>query len=499
MQFWRNPEFVRLSRAEMRAPRAITMAVLALVVCALVGLSCWGAVDESKDFFHLFHVWLVGIQFTVLGFWCATACGHAISRERELKTFDFLRTTRLTAMELAVGKVFGAPIMAYFVVACTLPLSVGSGLLGGISPATLVGVYVLLVAFALFVSILSLWVSMLLEKSNSGLAVIVTLLPIGFGYTFTYSPFSGFSALSIFPALFDFYNVRTGGQQFPPTVVGIEVPYLLLTLFLYGAFGAWFVLMLVRNLKKEREEMNLITGWQAIGFVAFLNILYYLFLDPKKLTMAFSSGSFRSQDAAGVALSVNTMLLYMLGLALIGSREKLKVWWRNMQAGHESFLARNGLVWPWLLIGALVAYAFLAAEALGLQRAVPVSSWRLGISAVIFFDLVVFVVRDITFLQWCTLTRMKRPLLKGFLYLWLYYVAVGIVTSVVGLASQSASALVAGLLTPWQIFGLESVGLASAHPSYVGMALQIAVTFLLITTTTRRLGRAPTVPIEASA
>ena len=55
MVFWKNPEFIRHVRAELRAPRAITMAALTLVICGLVALSCWGAADHPADFFRLLH------------------------------------------------------------------------------------------------------------------------------------------------------------------------------------------------------------------------------------------------------------------------------------------------------------------------------------------------------------------------------------------------------------------------------------------------------------
>ncbi len=499
MAFWQNPEFVRHVRAELRAPRAITMAALTLVICGLVALSCWGAADKPFEFFQLLHFWLVGIQFTVLGLWCASACGQAISREKDLKTFDFLRTTRLTAWELAVGKILGAPIMAYFVVGCSLPISLVAGILGGISLATLLGAYVLLAAFALFVSVMGLWVSMLIEKSSAGVPAIVTVVPVAIAYPFAFSPFSGFSAISIFPVLFALYHVQTSDSMIPPTVFGFAVPYLGLTLALYAAFGAWFIFMLVRNLKRDREEMRLLSNWQAIGFVAFLNILYYAFLDPRRLAMESNFGGLRPQNAAMIALVLNSAILFLVGVALIGSREKSKVWWRNRVAGRQGYLSGTGLVWPWLVIGALVAYAMLAAEALGVQRAVHLQNWRLGFSGVVLLDMLVFIVRDVLFLQWCTLTRLKRPLVKGFLFLSLYYFAAGVISSVIGLASQTAGSLVVGLLTPWQIMVLEDVGLAQAHPSYVGMGLQVAVSAFLVTVITRRLSRPPLVPASSPA
>jgi hypothetical protein len=490
VRFWQNPEFARHVRAEMRLPRAVTMATISLVICALVGFSCWGAADNLTEFFRYFHYWLAGIQFCVLGLWCASACGQAIARERELKTFDFLRTTRLTAWDLTVGKVFGAPIMAYFVVGCSLPVSVVSGVLAGIPLRALAGFYLLMVVFVLFVSLVALWGSMLAEKSNAFVALLVFLAPLAVGMPFSHTPFSGFSALDPWESIRSLYGAGAGSGTIAPSIFGFAAPYLSLSIFLYVAFGAWFVLMLVRNLKEERDEICLLSHWQAVGFVAFLNLLYFAFLNPRFLGPAHVL-DFTPQEASAIAVAVNSALLFLMGIALIGSREKLKVWWRKRAAGTASYLSGEGIVWPWLVIGAVVAYAFLVAEALGLQRSVPLSDWRLGFEAVAFLNFLVFVVRDVVFIQWSTLTRMKRPLFKGFLYLSLYYAAAGIVSSVLALASRTTGNLILGLFTPWQVITQGSAGFSAMHAAYVGMVLQVAVTALLLTAINRRLSRPP--------
>ncbi len=495
MKFWENPEFVRHLRADLRGPRAITMGSLTLIICALFGLSCWGSTENLNEFFKLFHYWLVGIQFTVLGFWCASACGQAISRERDLKTFDFLRTTRLTAGELAIGKIFGAPIMAYFVTACSLPISIIVGVLGGIPATTLLGVYVLLFVFALFVSLMGLWVSMLLEKSSAAAAVVLTLMPTLVGFSFSGSPFPGFAGISIFPALLSLYHVKADVAMAVPVLFGIKVPFLVVTILLYATFGAWFALMTVRNLKKERDEMRLLSHWQAVGLVAFLNVLYYAFLDPKRLLetpLAGPYGAIHPWEAAVVVVVLNASVLFLVGCAMIGSKERLKVWWRQRLAGEVGYLSRDGFVWPWLAMGACVGYALLAGEAFGLSNDnISWREWDLGFSAVLFLNILIFIIRDITFLQWCALTRMKRPLFKGFLYLTLYYVAVAIVGSVMSLASETAGGSILGLFSPWQMMGAHETGLAHVQASYVGMALQAVFAAFLVTLIARRLSRPP--------
>lgn len=508
MAFWRNPEFVRHLRAETRAPRAIIMAVLALVVCGLIGLACWTAADHDLDkFFRLFHYWLVGLQFSVLGIWCASACGQAISRERELKTFDFLRTTRLTSWELVVGKVLGTPIMAYFAVGCTVPISVAAGLLGGISVGTLLGIYLLLVTFALFASILGLWVSMLVERSSSVVAIFALLLPQMVGWGFARSAFAGFGATGILPGILKLYGQGADPIRATPTVFSYPAPYWMLTVFLYVTAGAWLVLMLCRNFKKDRECVRLLSRWQAIGLLAYFNVLYFAFLDPTRMLPASGSVSrmifdrpystIGPHEVAQTAMVLNAMVLFLIGLAMIGSKEKLRIWWRQHHAGEGGYFATDGLVWPWLIVGALVAYALLAAEALGLRGAINLADWKLGTAALVLLNFLVFVVRDTLFLQWCTLTRLKRPLLKGFLFLWLYYTAAGIIGGVAAMASTEAGSVAIGLLTPWEMLTSERLGVVQAHWSYAGMGLQAIVAAFLILVITRRLSR-PAAPALVS-
>ena len=49
---WANPEFTRHRRAELRPVRAITVAVVVAVLCALIGMACWsfeqGLVENTR-------------------------------------------------------------------------------------------------------------------------------------------------------------------------------------------------------------------------------------------------------------------------------------------------------------------------------------------------------------------------------------------------------------------------------------------------------------------
>ena len=499
LRFWRNPEYVRHVRAELRAPRAITAALVTLVICALVALSCWGAErNDLREFFRILHLWLLGIQYTLLAFWCVSACGQAISRERELKTYDFLRTTRLTAAELMVGKILGAPILGYFVVGCSLPISILAGFLGGYSTGTLAWAYALLLVLVLFLSLVGLWLSMLLEKTSSVAVAFLILLPMGWALSFAYTPFPGFGAISIFPAILSVYRADADIARLKPALFGMTTSFPILTILVYVALGSWFVLMLVRNLKKDREQIRQLSRWQAVGFGAFLNVLFYAFLDPKQLGTKWSVGALSPDMVPGLAMTLNGLILFVVGLATLTPHERLKVWWRRRSAGEERYFSESGLPWPWLAVTALIAYLLLLAEAAGLRGALPLGEWHLGTAALQLLAVLIFVTRDILFLQWCDLTRMKRPLVKGFLYLCLYYISVGIIGGVASIGSDTRASLIFRLFTPFGILHLDGTALHTSPGLYIGMALQLLIILGILKAIADRL-RVPTSVTAASA
>ncbi len=490
LKFWRNPEFVRHARAELRAPRAITVGLLALVICALVGLASWAAEHEKLPvFFNYFHGWLVGLQFTFAGFWGASTCGQAISRERELKTYDFLKTTRLTPGEIMIGKVTGVPILAYFIVACTLPISLLVGIWAGYKPLALFAVYILLIAFTLFVSLLGLTFSMLLEKSASAVLALLILLPMTGLYGLGSSPFPGFGAMSILPAIFELYGEAEDADLRIPTVFGLEASYFVVTILLYLAFAAWMVVMLRRNLKKDPDQIRLLSRWGTVGFGAFLNVLFYAFLDPKMLSVKPNYQMIDPKALSAITVVLNGMLLLLLGIAMLTPHERLKVWWRRHAANEEGYFSESGLPWPWLVAAAAVAYGLLVAEAAGLVGTFNMGDWRLGRSAVQILVVLVFSIRDVLFLQWCNVTNMKRPLLKGLLYLSLYYIAVTIIAAVAEVADRSYGEKVAQLGTPFGALFEDNLSLQTAPLVYAGLAVQIPAAFLIIRAIHNRISR----------
>lgn len=499
---WRNPLLILHMRSDLRPARAALVAAFALIVCILIAMGCWSANPyDTRGFGRDFYAWLLGAQFLGLGVWSAGTCGQAIARERELKTFDFLKTTRLTPGEMMVGKLLGAPIVAYFAVACTLPITIVTGLAVGIRPVAVFGSIVLLLFFNLFYSLVALLASMLVEKSSAGAVGLVGLIANGFFLAFADGPFKGFAAISVMPAILSLYHADVDIVRTSPTVFGLAVPYTILSVVLYILLGAWLVLMIVPNFKKDLPQIQLLSRWQCVGLIAFCNLLFYAFFDTDALTLekVYHQPMYRPWEIVAGGIGWNAVLLFLIGVAALTPHEKLKVWWRKWKAGSSSYFAANGLPWPWLVPAALIGYGMLAAEAFLLRSAIPLSEWRLGFAAMAFGAFLVFTARDILFLQWCLLTRMKQPVMKGVLLLILYNAAVGLFAVVIDVIASPAMPKVLSLLTPYVLVTETDKPVIPSAFTLTGMGLQLVVCVLILLAIQRRLARPVHAPVAGAA
>jgi len=537
MKIWSNPEFVRHRRAELRTVRAITVAAVVLVVCVLVGLACWSyqrntleslrqnsaywaahaqtqlwalqRLTELQQNFSqmtwlLFYNWLIGMQGTALTFWTLFSCAQSVSGERDRKTWDFQRVTRLTPAEILVGKLLGEPVLVYFAVLCAVPATLIAGLAGGLSFGTLISVYLFLALTSLFLGLGGMWLSTLLESRTRGVGLIGALGLYFFTGTMVQMEWGGLPGLAALSPLTIFYGVLPPESHAPyhsiePVLFGRAVPWLLMCFLLCGSFSAWLALMLVRNLKRDYQEIRPLSRWQAVGCAAFLNFLIYALLLPAQSDLPKPPGSASwfpdAKSVAMFAVAINGLILFLMGLATLTPQERLNVWRRKRAAGEEAAFAEDGLPWPWLAVSAVVAYAILVAGLGAWNYALPVSTDTLQSSAVRLLVVLVFVTRDVMFLQWCLLTRLRQPVVKGVLYLGLYYAAATVLTILATVSSPAAGQWMMALLTPVQALNADVRGLAFPVATYVGLVVQMVVTSAVLVAIDGRLQR----PMQTAA
>jgi|HubBroStandDraft_1064217.scaffolds.fasta_scaffold00139_22 hypothetical protein len=520
MRIWSNPEFVRHRRAELRPVRAITVGAVVLVVCVLVGLAClsyqhtiadnlrrWDTQEGTRrlaqieDQFArttwlLFYKWLIGMQGAALTFWTLFSCAQSVSGERDRKTWDFQRVTRLSPAEILIGKLLGEPVLVYFAVLCAAPVTLIAGLVGGLSFGTVISVYAFLAMTSLFLGLGGMWLSTLLESRSRAIGLIGALAFYGFtlgARGLEASGLPGLAALSPLMATFALTKSAGVGHLLRPVLFGHEVPWLLMCFLLCGSFSAWLAVMLVRNLKRDYQEIRPLSRWQAVGCAAFLNFLIFALLRPAGLSdfsQYGAAGSFPdAKSVATFAVAINGLILFLMGLATLTPQERLNVWRRKRATGEAAMFADDGLPWPWLAISAIVAYGLMIWGLMAWGHALPLGMGTLQTAAVQLLMVLVFVTRDVLFLQWCMLTRLRQPVVKGVLYLFLYYAAATVFIIIASISSRDAGRWVMALLTPVQVFDADAAGFAFPVATYVGLVLQMVLASAVLVAIDTRLRR----------
>ena len=537
-KFWQNPEFIRHCRSELRRSRMTTVALVVFFVCGLTILACWAAAKAQMTFYHSearvvvkpqipsaspaqrsnepsdddanppalmglsdekptiasatalkSYYPLMFMQFGVLTFWSLLSCTQGISRERERNTWDFQRTTRLAPSELLVGKLLGEPVLAYFIFLCALPVTFVTGIVGHVPLLKILLADFVTVIAALFIGIAGLWVSSLFESKSRGIGLIAGLAIYGMflGCTgMADSPFgglAGFSPLTTFLPL-----VGRIPAALRPMLFGGRVPWLLMTILLYVTFGAWLVLMLVRNLKKDVNEMRLLSHWQAVGCCAFLNFVLYALLDPTRENF-FSTAA----DFVSFMVLINGIIFFFLGVAMLSTSERIDP---ESLLSARSFLSGNGLQWPWLMISAVVSYLLLIWGLYMWKGQIGFDGHLMAWGAVSMLIVLVFIIRDVLFIQWCKLTRLRSPLVKGVLFLGLYYVGAAVLYSVMDVTSHTAASGLAHVLTPIASFTYNSALVPASV--LAGIVIQVMATAFLISAIRGRVQRVELLPAVAA-
>ncbi|HLJ40204.1 MAG TPA: hypothetical protein VKT50_01835, partial [Candidatus Acidoferrales bacterium] len=254
MSVFTNPEIVRNARIQLRPKRMISAAA----ICAVISLAIAYAYAKSADglagengngFLHIILI----IQAVVLVIGGGIACLHAIQREKDQNTFDFQRLTRLTPFELTIGKLFGPPLMVFFVFLCFLPAAIVGGIYARTPATILLAAYVLMILGAIVYDAFALTISLFLRSGAVTWAILfflaVVLVSSTGSYdmpsTFVFGPVSPFAAVSL--AQQNSWSISSGTKfngapfnMFRDSFFGVPVHHALVLFILYFTLLAWF-------------------------------------------------------------------------------------------------------------------------------------------------------------------------------------------------------------------------------------------------------------------
>lgn len=134
-QLWREVKG-RLTRRNVMVTAASSLFLQFILVRLFQQSASPRELWQSGMFYTL--SWLATLVLMIMGCYLLV---EDFAREGRQGTLTFLRLSPEPAWTILLGKVFGVPILLYWAIACTLPLHLWSGLIGGQSLDSLIGTY----------------------------------------------------------------------------------------------------------------------------------------------------------------------------------------------------------------------------------------------------------------------------------------------------------------------------------------------------------------------
>jgi len=412
-------------RIELSPKRLLTAAIItsvfALIVLPSLTQNRPAGGSRYITLYLMAILWSQGITLTLGG---AISCSRAVRRERELNTFDYQRITRLSPLELAIGKLFGAPALAYFVTLCLVPPAVISA--AGSSAVALdflARSYILLFTGALVIHAFALMISTISDKGgmSSGLLLLMLfqLVPV-ISLLFSVSPTT---------------SIQNAGRTSAVPFYGIAIPPTFLWACLELGFASWLLLAVVRNIKLVLEAMQLSNVWEGLGFAAYCNFVWIGFYP-------WRTGA-RGPTVENALLLVAVAFFYAVGIGVLRSRELVR---RGLREATGALF--GGVRW----LGPIGSFAIAAAFAEIVIVILTEQYSPLGTDAnaarslflVLYFA--AWMVRDLSYLQWMKIRPVRSSLSKAFLYLGVFYLSTSIVFRSALTATNSDAAFAACLV-----------------------------------------------------
>lgn len=494
-----NPEFLRNARIQLRPGRVVATAI----ICAAVSVTAWYSFMAQAG-----PPTRVDNEYALLRFvlqlqvWALLIGGGiyqllSVHREKELNTFDYQRVTRLTSFELAVGKLFGAPVLTYFVTLCLVPIGLIAAVLAGASIKLLLEAYVLIFVGCIVFHLLALLISMALGRGVSAIAVVPYLIFVGFtsidfanndgGYLQDSAPWM-LHILNPFAAAEMFWK---GSARVPTDLFfGIPVSHFVVLLVIYVTIGGLFLLAVVRNLKRDPAVYELYSPLQAFGFALYFTVLTLGFFNwraplgqaifDQSNPQQFRFLGFKTlppQAVLGMVLSNVFWIFAFLGLILLRNREQVR---RRVKILGARAAGLWAALWPvpYSLAGIILA-GVVVVEMIRVYRHPAPGQWSSGLALLYVGFVALWVARDLLYLQWMGLRRVRRPLAVGVLFLIVFYTCIGISLSVAHASVRPVLAPFAAALIPGQVFSLALPDFEDHYHLWIAALVILAIQVLL--------------------
>jgi hypothetical protein len=489
-----TPELARNARIQLRHRRLLASAI----ICAAVSLSALAyyghsaSSDTGDDLLQL----VVLLQITVLLLGGGVYCVQSLHGEKELNTFDYQRVTRLKPLDLALGKLLGAPALTYFIVLCLMPMGFWAYFRSTATMSTVLQVYILIFLGSITYHAFALLISLLLKRGTSAGGILFFLLIVGLT-SVDYSEGGTFGMHRLSP--FFAFDLLTRRQSYGPTTesgpyalypsrdlfFGVSVPHVLVLVVIYLTLTMWLLLAVARNIKRDPSVYEVYSPTQSFAPLLYLECLLLGFSrwmipvsESVRGSVARVYFAYRPASptmAEGTFLSSSLGFFVIFGLALLRNRDRVRRRSRVLGAHAAGWWAA---VWPapYLFIGATMAGIGIVSMIRFKLR--PQSEWSTGLGMLEVGFFVLWLARDALYLQWMSLRRTRRPV---------FYVCASAATVGFGWYDR-ARAPYRAVLFPSAAFGLDTKAWTGAREPWIGaLFLLVCQAFLFVLLQRREL------------
>jgi ABC-type transport system involved in cytochrome c biogenesis permease component len=223
MNFTISPILMKELRSRMRDKKTplwttsilfLTALTIILVMYAENSYSNTETRDLSNIGITTFAI-ITGALYIFSALTSATVSASSFSIEREQETLEMLLLTRMSSLQMVMGKIYGSMAFILYLVVLFIPVAAVSFIFGGISPWQLILVFLVILVSAFCYCSIGTFASIIQKKSNSavafsyvtilyfliGLPILFTIpfddlfddfLPAVFGFITLYIPFAIF-------------------------------------------------------------------------------------------------------------------------------------------------------------------------------------------------------------------------------------------------------------------------------------------------------------------
>lgn len=465
---WSNPEFLRNVRTQLRPAKVVATACVCAALSIVIGYAASHENMRQPASGH--YGW--GIQILEITFWLQAlmlaagggiACINSIHREKEQNTFDYQRVTRMTPLELALGKLFGAPVFTYFVFLCLMPLALFGAVMSKRPALAVLAAYAVLLVATVAAHTLALLISLLTIRGSHTAAILVFIAILVGSFSnsnpspyFRAQPFGPFYATQVVQwGEWEPVGTELGVRQEPlweeDEFFGQRVHHVPMLLVIDLMFAAWFLLALVRNIKRDPNYYEIYSPLQSLGFAVFLNVLFVALYQWRHVSFL----GFRSvtpMESQAFLLMLNVAVFFCLGPAAIRNRERVRRILRTRESGGANWL---DLTWPapFMVAGTVAASLVILAGVAWGYSGNPELDMNFAAFRALFF--VAWITRDVQFLQWMSLRRTRHPLVMGALFLVIFYTCVMILMASLGIFTRPDRTAFSAFFIPSGAFELD--------------------------------------------